>query len=166
MQVLHGDVVIEVQDDWVDATQIAFVAPPDRSLAEEFARRAKDAGAPVRMEIPAQPKTRANFQLSYRPYFLEDVPPKEFCEKELRAMIAQIPGGKAGELSWDRMGKAEAAVQDVEIQMEGISARQLHALAVLDGRIFHFCGTASRGDYEKAKAGFLTVLRSIRLEKR
>ena len=165
MRVLHGIVSFEVEDDWVDASQVAYMAPPDAELADELAKQAAASGAPIHMEIPANPKSRSNIQINARPYFLDpgQVEPKEFCEKEIRTMIAQVPG-EPGEFAWVKMGEVEAASYEVEIQMEGLSAKQFHALGVIGKQLYHFCGTAGRGDYDAAKPGFLAVVASITVQ--
>jgi hypothetical protein len=161
MQFVHGDMSFDVPEGWVDASQIGFLAPADKSLANEFAKAAAAAGAPIRMEVPAEPKSRANFALSFRPWFLE-MDPKDFVGKELRAMLAQVKGVKLGELEMTEVDGAAAAMIDVEIQLEGMAIRQLHLLWVTAHRIVHFCGTTGRGDFDKHKDELLHTAKSIR----
>ena len=147
----------------MDASTLSFVAPPDKSLADEFARQAAAAGAPVHMEMPSKPQPRANIQIGTRPWFITEVTPKEFCEKELRAMLVQV-GGKLGELTWATMGGHECAVLSVEVQMDGLAAKQLHALGVVGAHIVHFCGTSALGDYAKFEQSFIDTMASFEIE--
>lgn len=162
MRFVHGDISLDVDGDWFDESKIAFVEPPDASIAQDFAKRAATSGASVNMQA-VPPKPRKNFVLSSRPYTLE-VPPKEFVENELKAMIKAIPNVKGGEIGWAKMGDADAAVQDIEIGMEGVVLKQLHALAVLNGKVFHFVGTTTPGGFAKAKDKFLATMASLRVE--
>ena len=162
MQFTHGKVSLDVPEGWVDVSQIAFMAPAEKDLADDFAQRAAAAGAPINLEIPAQGKSRANLALSVRPYFLE-MDPKEFCGTELKAMLTNMPNAKASEMKWIKIGEVDVPCADLEISMEGAALKQFHALAVLGGGIMHFCGTSSVGDYDKTKPLFVSALETLRI---
>ena len=169
MKFVYGDLSLDVPDGWTRtskartswaASQIGFMAPPDTSLAKDYAKQAAAAGAPVRMEVPADPKSRANFTFTTRPWFLS-MPPKEFCDAELKAMIAQIPNAKAGPLATLTVAGAEGTSEEVELSMQGMALKQLHVLVVIGDRILHFVGTAGLGDYPKHREQFLAAVQSI-----
>ena len=162
-KVIHGDLTFDVLDDWVDASQIGYLEPPDSSLADELAKQAAASGAPMNLQMPASPKTRTNFMFSTRPWFLPDVDHKVFADKELRAMMAQVPGAKGSGHGWTKLGDAVAATAELEVEMEGVRAKQLHVLGVLGDRILHFCGTTSPGDFDAAKPGLLEVVASVKV---
>ncbi len=162
-KVTHGDLTFDVLDDWVDASQIGYLEPPDESLAKEMAKQAATSGAPMNLQIPATPKTRTNFMISTRPWFLDDVDPKEFADKELRAMMLQVPNGKVHEHGWTKLGDSEAATAVLEVEMDGVRAKQLHVFGKLGDRILHFCGTTSPGDFEAARPRLIAVVESIAL---
>ena len=70
MRFSHGKVSFEVPENWIDVSQIAFMEPPKKDLADDFAKRAAAAGAPINLELPAHAQSRANLAFSIRPYFL------------------------------------------------------------------------------------------------
>ena len=163
MRFSHGKVTFDVPKDWVDVSQIAFMEPAKNDLADDFAKRAAAAGAPINLEIPAQAQSRANLAFSIRPYFLE-MEPKEFCQTELKAMLSNMPNSKAGELEWVKVGDTDVPSADLELTMEGAGLKQFHALAVFGGGIMHFCGTSAVGAYEESKAIFIATLESLKIE--
>jgi len=160
MRFSHGKISFEVPEEWVDVSQIAFMAPAKNDLADDFAKRAAAAGAPINLEIPAQGNSRANFAFSIRPYFLE-MDPKEFCGTELKAMLANMPNSKSSEVEWIEVSEIPVAHADLEITMDGAGLKQFHALGVFGGGILHFCGTSSVGDFPSQKTVFLETLSSI-----
>ncbi len=160
MEFVHGDIRLQVPDEWVDASQIGFMSPPDPGLADEFAKQAAAAGAPIAREIPSDPKSRANFTFTTRPWFLE-MPPEEFLERELPAMMAQVPQGKVGEFGWTELGFGKVAMQELEMSMEGMGLKQLHLMGVCGDRILHFVGTAGLGDYDDYRDLFLETAKTI-----
>ena len=163
MRFSHGKVSFEVPENWIDVSQIAFMEPPKKDLADDFAKRAAAAGAPINLEMPAQAQSRANLAFSIRPYFLE-MDPKEFCQTELKAMLTNMPNSKAGKMEWLKIGEVDVPSADLELTMEGAGLKQFHALAVLGGGIMHFCGTSSVGEYEKSKPIFVETLESLKID--
>jgi hypothetical protein len=163
MRFTHGKISLDIPENWSDVSQIAFMAPAESDLADDFAKRAAAAGAPINLEIPAQAKSRANFAVSVRPYFLE-MDAKEFCGTELKAMLTNMPNAKASEIKWIKIGEDEAACADLELEMEGMALKQFHCLTVLGGGILHFCGTASVGDYADTRSVFVAAIKSLRID--
>lgn len=160
MRFSHGDLSFEVANGWSDESTLAFAEPPDASLVKNAAAQAAKAG----IKIPAaaaKARPRTNFVLSRRPYTLK-VPAAEFCANELKAMFAQMPNVKVGTHGTCKMGPVDAATVDVEVPMEGAPWKQLHALAILNGQVVHFVGTATPSEFERAKPTFFAALESVR----
>lgn len=163
MRFVHGSVSMDVPDEWVDQSQLAFAEPIDRSIALDFARAAAQSGAPRNLEAPAEHKPRANFVLSTKSFFVENVDPKAFVTQELQTMLGQVQAGDRSELSYAPLAGHEAAVMEVEFGYEEMNLRQLHALVVVGDRILHFCGTATPGSFDKLRPEFLRIMASIDL---
>jgi hypothetical protein len=164
MLLRHGNFEIDAPADWTDESKIVMAEPPDDTIAKEMAKRAAASGAPIQPGQGMLAKPRRNFVLSTRPYPL-DIPPREFCDKELRAMLAAIPNAKVGEFAWVKCGDTEAASQDLEFELEGSTLKQLHALAILEKQLVHFVGTSTPGAFAKARELFLNVLASFRVHR-
>lgn len=163
MRFVHGTVSMEVPDEWVDQSQLAFAEPIDKSIALDFARAAAQAGAPRNLQAPAEHKPRANFVLSTKSFFVEGVDPRAFAAQELQTMLGQIQAGDRSELSYAPLGGHEAAVMEVEFGYEELNLRQLHGLVIIGDRILHFCGTATPGSFDSLRPEFLRIMASIDL---
>lgn len=164
---VHGDLSIAVHEDWLDESQIAFAEPPDASMAQEMAQRAAASGAPIPREAPGFAKPRSNFVMTQRAFDpeaegIEDV--RAFCAEEVPRILSQIPNHSLGKVYWAPFGDGEAAVVDVQIQMEdGATLAQVHALSVAHGRVFHFVGTTTPGQIARKKPLFLEMMASVQI---
>jgi hypothetical protein len=161
MKLRHGDLVFDLPEGWTDASSLMFLSPPDSKLADELRQAVARGGIP--MQLPIQPKLSANITFSARPYPFS-TPGNEFCEKELKALLGSVPSGRASTFAWGKLGPFEAATAELELSAEGVSVKQLHALAVGLGRVFHFCATSPLGDYERVKADIVQTLASIQVD--
>lgn len=162
MIVQHGELRFQTEDTWLDVSQVYFVEPADDSLAKEMAKRASASGANVqRLNLPA--KARANFALSTRPITVPEELRKQFAESELRGIVARISNLKLGEIQAVTVAGQPGASLELEMQHEGMAAKQIHALAVVGDRLVHFCGTAALGEFEKLRPTFLKTLSSLEL---
>ncbi len=152
---------MDVPDEWVDQSQIAFAEPIDRSIALEFARAAAQSGAARNLQAPAEHKPRTNFVLSTKSFFGEGVDPIEFATRELQAMLSQVQTGDRSEMTIQKLAGHDAAVMEIEFGYEEMNLRQLHGLCLIGDRVLHFCGTATPGSFEKMRPEFLRVMASI-----
>lgn len=158
----HGDICFELPEGWADGSQLLFVAPPDQKLRAELIQAAARAGG--RVQIPSvAPKLSANITFNQRDYPFT-MSALEFSERELRGALSTVPGAKAGEFRWGRLGPLEAFMAELEIQAEGVAAKQLHAMAVGKGRVFHFCATTPVGEFDNLRPLFVEVLSSIEID--
>ena len=160
--VQHGELRFVAEDSWLDVSQVYFIEPPDDSLAKDMAKAAMGSGAQIQRLSPPS-KARANFALSTRPC---DVPVelrKSFVESELRGIVGRISNLKLGEVQSATVAGGPAATLELEMQHEGVAAKQLHALAIVGDRMIHFCGTAALGEFEKLRPVFLRTLGSLEL---
>ncbi|MCC7385874.1 MAG: hypothetical protein IT384_28755 [Deltaproteobacteria bacterium] len=158
----HGDLTFHLPEGWVDGSQLMFLAPVDGALAEELRdSAARTRGGPI--QLPVSPRISANVTFSSRPYFLA-MAGGEFCERELRAMLGAIPKAKVSDFCSGQLGPFEASTAELEISADGISAKQLHALAVGKGRLYHFCATATLGDYDRVKAELVRIMTSLEVD--
>lgn len=153
--------VFDLPDGWTDASSLMFLSPPDNKLAEELKQAVARGGIP--MQLPIQPKLSANITFSARPYPFS-TPGNEFCEKELKALLSSIPSSRASTFAWGKLGPFEAATAELELSAEGLTVKQLHALAVGRGRVFHFCATSPLGDFERVRADIVKTLASIQVD--
>lgn len=165
MRLAHGDLTFHLPSGWVDASQLMFLAPLDAELAEELREtmaRAHGQGAPVQLP-PVNPRLSANVTFSSRPYVFA-MAGGEFCARELRAMLGAIPKAKADGFTAGQLGPFEASLGELEISSDGFTIKQLHALAVGKGRIYHFCATTPLGDYDRLKDELIRILTSIEVD--
>lgn len=162
MRCTFGSLSLDVDGRWHDESRIVFSEPEDESLTKDLAKMVSKAGAP-RLSVPAANKPRGNFVVSHRPYTL-NLAPKEFVQKELGAMLGALSNAIVGPLEWAPMGNAEAAVQEVELNAEGMALKQLHAMAVVGNRMVHFVGTSTAGTFASIKPYYLQVVASIGLQ--
>ncbi|MFO0722729.1 MAG: DcrB-related protein [Myxococcota bacterium] len=158
----HGDLCFELPDGWLDASQLLFLAPPDSSLKDELLAAAAKSRAPIQLP-PVAAKLTANISFSQRSYPFR-TPGAEFCERELRAVLGSMPNLKASAYQWGKLGPLEAFTAEVELSADGFAAKQLHALAVARGRVFHFCATSPLGDFERLKPALSRVLHTIEID--
>ncbi len=158
---IHGALTIHVPQGWLDASQIAFLEPAEDDLALEFQRRA--AGAGGRAGQPVRPRGRSNFTLTVRPWFLS-MDPVDFLQRELSALLAGVPGGRASALREVTLGQYPALLGTLELNHDGLAVKQLHAMAVGQNRLIHFCGTSNLGDFARAERRFGEILESIQIE--
>ena len=162
MIIQHGQLRFQADDAWLDVSQVYFVEPADDTLARDMAKRAVASGANIqRLNPPA--KARANFALACRPIEVPEDAREAFAAAELRGIVGRINNLKLGELHAVSVAGAPGAAIELEMQHEGVAAKQLHVLAVIGDRLVHFCGTASLGEFEKLRPTFIKTLDTLEL---
>ena len=162
MIIQHGQLRFQADDAWLDVSQVYFVEPADDTLARDMAKRAVASGANIqRLNPPA--KARANFALACRPIEVPEDSRQAFAAAELRGIVGRINNLKLGELQAVSVAGAPGAAIELEMQHEGVAAKQLHVLAVIGDRLVHFCGTASLGEFEKLRPTFIKTLDTLEL---
>jgi hypothetical protein len=119
--------------------------------------------APTSSASTPPAKARANFALACRPIEVPEDAREAFAAAELRGIVGRINNLKLGELHAVSVAGAPGAAIELEMQHEGVAAKQLHVLAVIGDRLVHFCGTASLGEFEKLRPTFIKTLDTLEL---
>jgi hypothetical protein len=131
------------------------MAPADDSIAGEINKKAGIA------KLDRSVKPRSNIVVSFRPFVLAHGDAAEFCERELKALLAGLPGKKVGATGRVNLLGTTAATADVELRGDAATFKQFHALLLLGGQLIHFVATATPGDFDKLRPSFVVALGTL-----